>query len=382
MIKNKLSDYKPREDKFWGIYRGVVEDRNDPDKLGRCRIRVFGIHDDLLEQDEQQGIPTDQLPWAEPVMGLVEGSMSGYGQWSVPLHGTHVMVFFENGNWMQPRFFATVPGKPESAPDTSKGFNDPDGVYPTETRDGTWPHLQQPINESDVHRLARNESIDETVVQHKNDNLDLEIKVADKTHEATDTTWDEPESAYEAEYPNNIVIATHGGHVLEIDNTEGKERFHIYHPSHSYTEVDHEGNVIIRNEKDKYEVVIGNKNIHIKQTENKTIDVDKTLRVGNDKVDWVGNDEDRFVGRDHHESIVNDETRDVGHDHFETIGNNETRDVGNDVVEDIGNDETRTVGNDCSEEIGNDWTVMVGGNIHIEATGNVTIIGARIDLNP
>ena len=42
---------------------GVVEDRNDPLSLGRCRVRAFGIH-----TEDKAMIPTEDLPWATPVM--------------------------------------------------------------------------------------------------------------------------------------------------------------------------------------------------------------------------------------------------------------------------------------------------------------------------
>ena len=52
------------ENYFMGLdgfvwFTGVVEDRNDPDKLGRVRVRCLGFHtEDLLD------IPTKDLPWA------------------------------------------------------------------------------------------------------------------------------------------------------------------------------------------------------------------------------------------------------------------------------------------------------------------------------
>ena len=40
-------------------FTGVVEDRNDPDKLGRVRVRCLGYH-----TDNKELIPTKDLPWA------------------------------------------------------------------------------------------------------------------------------------------------------------------------------------------------------------------------------------------------------------------------------------------------------------------------------
>ena len=38
---------------------GIVEDRQDPLKLGRCRVRCVGWH----AEDKMQ-LPTEMLPWA------------------------------------------------------------------------------------------------------------------------------------------------------------------------------------------------------------------------------------------------------------------------------------------------------------------------------
>lgn len=39
-------------------WQGVVEDNNDPLKLGRCKVRILGYH-----TDDKKQIPTDALPW-------------------------------------------------------------------------------------------------------------------------------------------------------------------------------------------------------------------------------------------------------------------------------------------------------------------------------
>ena len=44
MLKNDPQEYQPQPQQLYGIYRGVVEDNNDPEKKGRCRVRVFGVH--------------------------------------------------------------------------------------------------------------------------------------------------------------------------------------------------------------------------------------------------------------------------------------------------------------------------------------------------
>jgi len=250
MLKNLPDDLKFSSTKFNSIYRGVVEDNNDPLMIGRVKVRIFGLHTPDLINTDIVGIPTSDLPWVEPVLSILEGSITGYGLWSVPLNGSHVMIFFENGNYTQPRYFATVPGIPTTAADTNTGFNDPDGVYPRSDR----------LDESDFHRLAR----------------------------GTKDVVTSP--AYNAQYPHNIVLATHGGHVIEIDSTPNNERINIQHKCGSYTELDKDGNKT-EEVKNDYTLTISNDNtvtiggnLLVNITGNATINVTKdyTLNVTGD----------------------------------------------------------------------------------------------------
>ena len=70
---------------------GVVEDRNDPERVGRCRVRIFGIHTDDLSS-----IPTEDLPWAIPVY-----SVNNNDTFSAPREGEYVVGFFLDGSFCQ-----------------------------------------------------------------------------------------------------------------------------------------------------------------------------------------------------------------------------------------------------------------------------------------
>ena len=71
-------------------YLGRVVDNQDPLYQGRARINVFGILD---------GIPTEDLPWAEQIAGLSFGGTFGNGNISIPRIGTIVAVHFEENNY-------------------------------------------------------------------------------------------------------------------------------------------------------------------------------------------------------------------------------------------------------------------------------------------
>lgn len=363
MIKNSLESLRPQEEKLTGIYRGVVEDnKNDPEKAGRCRIRIFNIHTKNTIKDYFDGIPTEELPWAEPVMGLFEGSVSGFGSWSIPLQGSHVFVFFENGNPMEPRYFATVPGIPEDKNHGFKdkdGFSDPDGLFPKENR----------LGEPDLHRLARDKS-DGTIIQHRKDNKEEDVKLA-----LGEGKWDEPDPYYnktEVKYPNNKVIATHRGIVIEIEDTE-KPRLHVFHPSNTYVEVDDKGNMIVRNANDKYEIVDGVKREYIKDDYHRSVDGNRTNKVKNNEIEEIGNDREREIG--------NNNTDTVGNDNDITVGNNNNVTIGNEETIEIGSSQTVNIGSSCNVTIGSNCTVTVGGNCNIQVSGTASITASQISLN-
>lgn len=338
MLKNSPQDFAPSDGLLHGIYRGVVENNKDPEKMGRCQVRVFGVHSPNKTQTAADGIPTDHLPWAEPATGLFEGAVSGFGSWSIPVQGSHVFLFFERGHLGNPRYFACAPGKPSSKTHgftKEQGFSDPDGQFPTEHR----------LNEPDWHRLSRDEK-EGTIVEYKEDNLDKGVEKA-----LDQGMWDEPDPFYnktQEKYPNNNVFATHNGIIIEIDTSE-EPRLHIFHPSNSYIEVDNEGNKVIRNSGNRYEIVLKNWNKHIKEDDNTTIDTNKTTKIGNDEYKEVGNDVTVEINGDENITIKGSKNVDVS--------------------------------GDCDVQVGGNCDIQVGGDCTISAGGNVTITGSMIIMN-
>jgi hypothetical protein len=73
-------------------YVGVVEDCEDPQKLGRVKVRVFDVFDD---------VPVKDIPWANPWKDL-----AGNG-FAVPEKGKVVTVVFENADSNSPEFISS-----------------------------------------------------------------------------------------------------------------------------------------------------------------------------------------------------------------------------------------------------------------------------------
>ena len=90
------------------MFFGVVESRDDPMRLGRCKVRIVGIH-----PDDKTLVSTDDLPWAYPIMPVLSSAASSAsGHTPVgPVEGTHVIGFFADGMDRQiPMFFGTLTG--------------------------------------------------------------------------------------------------------------------------------------------------------------------------------------------------------------------------------------------------------------------------------
>lgn len=227
------------------MWMGVVEDNNDPVKLGRLKVRIFGWHSGSpKEVDGEQGVKTEDLPWAQVMQPVNSGPNSGIGG---PLtgiqQGTWVMGMFLDGEIArEPMVMGSIPGIPTQANPNPKdgeqveGFYDPDGVYPKSGKD--WG-----LDEPDTNRLARNDNVKvhgdkadyaHTVIQRKN-------KSSMDTWMGSNVRFDEPVlkewSEFKSKYPNNKVLETASGHIFEVDDTPEFERIHIYHKNGSYIEM-------------------------------------------------------------------------------------------------------------------------------------------------
>jgi hypothetical protein len=107
-----MSNFLGKDGYTWWV--GVVENIEDPLKIGRCKIRIFGWHTENL-----QLLPTKDLPWAAPAQ-----STNGSNSFSVPTPGDYVTGYFADvGSGQNPYYTAVLPGIQANPPDTSKGFS-------------------------------------------------------------------------------------------------------------------------------------------------------------------------------------------------------------------------------------------------------------------
>ena len=72
-------------------YVGVVEDNNDPKKLGRVRVRVLDVFDNINVED---------IPWATPSKDLNGNAFN------LPEKGKVLLVIFDQGDEYKPEFIS------------------------------------------------------------------------------------------------------------------------------------------------------------------------------------------------------------------------------------------------------------------------------------
>ena len=150
---------------------GVVEDRNDPELLGRVRVRCLGFHTDNLDD-----LPSSDLPWAHVMHPVTDPSMQGLGSTpSFLVEGSWVIGFFRDAyEKQQPVIIGSLPGAPASAANPDRGFNDPRspnskqdqykgtpryGPYPVDGKTYEMPSGHE-YGEADTNRLAQGETSD------------------------------------------------------------------------------------------------------------------------------------------------------------------------------------------------------------------------------
>lgn len=154
-----------------------------------------------------------------------------------------------------------------------KGFMDPSATYPTKDYS----------NQVETNKLARGE-IKNTEVEDKNNNRITGIKLP------YGNSFDEPESPYNAVYPYNKVTRTESGHLIEVDDTPGCERLHVYHKSGTYIEIDSNGSVVKRAKGSSYEIIDKNGKIAIRGQADISVNGTCNIFVGNDvNMEVIGN---------------------------------------------------------------------------------------------
>ena len=363
---------------IWWV--GFVEDRMDPLKLGRLKIRCVG-----WDADNKMQLPTDALPWAQVAFPV--NNVNPYAC----KEGDMVLGFFADGEAAQQRIvFGQFPSIPLKEANAEEAYSDPredlaDAPRPPESKeyieDGTGIVITEKpqadpnpiyLDEPTTSRIARNdaETITETFIQERKDNVVKEIKTYNKEEELSN--WDEPETLYDAVYPYNNVMETESGHVVEYDDTPGAERIHIAHRNGSFTEWYPDGDRVEKITKDKYTIVMADDHLYVMGSCKITVQGDAEIYVQKNLYATVDENLTAYV--------VGDVDVQVDGNVTALVKGNVDATVNGDVTAQIDGNATLDIGGDCSETVGGGKTCDVGGDYDINA-GNFSVNAGTINLN-
>ena len=295
------------------MWQGVVENRNDPLKLGRVQVRVFGIHSPEAVCDGLIGIKTENLQWAHVLSSPNNASMNGIGDSNNGLvKGSWVLGVYRDELKTEAIILGSFNGFNNKPNETVTTFQDDSNIYPKSDF----------LDEQDTNRLVRNDFDDNMkniclnedpdgvmgveiedspdgefhqkkarhkILTEKFENRELEIPIPTFEFQGDTTKWDESPSTYNAKYPHNKVFETECGHAKEWDSTPGSERIHEYHKSGTFYEIQEDGTKVTKIVGDDFEIIHGGKNLLIKG------DVQVTI-IGNSNVRIEGNVLQQVVG--------------------------------------------------------------------------------------
>lgn len=370
---------------------GSICDIDDPLNLNRVKVCAYGYYDGYESHDD--------LPWATVMMPTTASGTSGIGDTPHGLmEGSWVVGFFRDGPSAQdPIIMGTIASKSSSRSKNLgfTGLNYPKGEY---------------IDQSDVNFSARatkyeqgTSSVERTKKDYPTITTASPAKISTVAPDKADSfyaaqTWTElkPLNDHKPDYPYNKVNETESGHVFEVDDTPGNLRLNKQHASGSYEEIYNDGTRQVKIIGDDYEIIVANKNVHIKGNMNMTVDGDlRQLVYGNYHLE-VEKDFTMNIKGSLQQGIQGNHEAEIARNRSINIGSNDNLLVNNDLIQNVVNDNLLTVSNDYiintaknyantayenmtlfaggkySQSSVSDYAVASGGNMLFGTTGNLT----------
>jgi len=300
---------------------GVVEDRADPLKIGRVRVRVRGHH-----TADKQFIATPDLPWSHVIMPVTTPGLTPFGSNHSLVEGTDVFGFFRDEEMQEFVVIGVQQGitqdgykednkgglversldsgfsdprrqKKSDYEGTADGLNPPAGSRPNELAvslaeaphlpkghildytgrglgktlefedsEKTLPYYPLKTNASDVNQFS---ALDKQAPKERTSHSKAPL------HRDLSLVFDTPsgmndysiikglKSLANPQYPYNHATYTESGHLFELDDTRGFERVSLQHRSGTYFEWQPNGDAHNRVVKDNYTVICGDDEVFI-----------------------------------------------------------------------------------------------------------------------
>ena len=249
-----------------GVYMGIVTDNDDPRKMGRIKVRVTEVGGQKI------------LAWAKPPVPVGGDKAGFFGTLQV---NSQVLVVFEAEDQNRPVILGAW--------------------YPQVSEESTAP-----------------------VVTRGKDDPIRDARGNDTGTGAGGASLEEPADPFGAEYPFNFVFKSPGaGHLIEIDDTEGKERISITHgPSKSWLEFHPDGTIVIGSKAKRYLLVETDNQEHIKGNQDVLVDGNSTHKTSGTRDEEYGGARDVKDKADYTQTVDGKSTRTVQGSVSDTVQGN------------------------------------------------------------
>lgn len=255
---------------------GEVEDRNDPLKLGRVKVRCFGWH-----STDKELQPTSDLPWSSTVQPVTSPATSSSGL----TKGVWVFGFFLDGTRAQkPVVMGHIPGYRFGSP-----------------------------GESELPKAARGEADYPAPMDTLRDDTILEEIIVDPNEEQPDdietgqvNKFAERPRPKDNQYPTAMVNAHESGTYTQI---AGSGRYTIQLNNGSYIEIDAGGNGTYKVITDHYELVGGSKYMDVAGTVNMHVKGNVTTNIEGSLTENIAGNVTRNIAGTLSEIVTGDVTQ-------------------------------------------------------------------------
>lgn len=218
------------------------------------------------------------------------------------------------------------------------GRSDPDKRFPR----------KEYVGVSGVNNIARGTRVANVYIGGSVPGVDLELN-------------DEPS----AQYPENQVKETSSGHIIEYDDTNGRERVMIRHRTGSGVEMRADGTVIYSSTNNAIRIVAANEKVIVEGD-------GEVVYNGNLKMKVAG-DFDLEVGGDFNVNVVGDKEEVIKSNSIQTVAKNKTTDIGQNKAETVIGADTQTVLSNKTQIIKGNYDNIVAGIIELDAAGDLVM---------
>lgn len=230
------------------------------------------------------------------------------------------------------------PSELESIKNPDDGRSDPDKRFPR----------KEYVGVSGVNNIARGTRVANVYIGGSVPGIDLELN-------------DEPST----QYPENQVKETASGHIIEYDDTNGRERVMIRHRTGSGVEMRADGTVIYSSTNNALRIVAANEKVIVEGD-------GEVVYNGNLKMKVAG-DFDLEVGGDFNVNVVGDKEEVIKSNSIQTIAKNKTTDIGQNKAETVIGADTQTVLSNKTQIIKGNYDNIVAGIIELDAAGDLVM---------